>query len=66
MMGYRQMHQLCCDVWKLYQKFFQQDLELFADAADKIAEKYKHDPVAEKMILAVAEELERKTNYDIG
>ena len=43
----------------LYQKFFQQDLELFADAADKIAEKYKHDPVAEKMILAVAEELER-------
>ena len=47
MMGYRQMHQLCCDVWKLYQKFFQQDLELFADAA------------AEKMILAVAEELER-------
>ena len=57
MMGYRQMHQLCCDVWKLYQKFFQQDLELFADAADK---------VAEKMILAVAEELERKTNYDIG
>ena len=43
----------------MYQKFFQQDLELFADAADKIAEKYKHDPVAEKMILAVAEELER-------
>lgn len=31
---------------------------MFADAADKIAEKYKHDPVAEKMILAVAEELE--------
>ena len=65
MMAIRTAFQLFCDCWHLYRKYIlrtanEEVLEQFKTDADQIYAKYRQEPMAKEMLLAVINEVERK------
>lgn len=65
MMGFLQTAQLFSEAWKLYRKFFNTDMseadfDHMVKIMEMLYEKYKKQPLAKDLLLAVGSEIERK------
>lgn len=65
MMAVRTAFQLFCDCWHLYRKYIlrtanEETLEQFKKETEEIYARYKQEPMAKEMLLAVINEVERK------
>lgn len=65
MMAVRTAFQLFCDCWHLYRKYILRTanegaLEQFKKETEEIYTRYKQEPMAKEMLLAVIGEVERK------
>ncbi|WP_281844429.1 MULTISPECIES: hypothetical protein [Sellimonas] len=65
MMAVRTAFQLFCDCWHLYRKYIlrtanEETLEQFKKETEEIYTRYKQEPMAKEMLLAVIGEVERK------
>lgn len=64
MMAVRTVFNLFCDSWYLYQKYIlselnEKDLDEFIRKSGELFQKYKQDPFAKDLLLAVTNEIER-------
>lgn len=71
MMAIRTVFNLFCDSWHLYRKYVlspltEKELDAFVQESGEIFRRYKQDPFAKELLLAVTNEIERKekTNAD--
>lgn len=64
MMAVRTVFNLFCDSWHLYRKYTlkqnEKDLDEFIQESGELFQKYKQDPFAKDLLLAVTNEIERK------
>ena len=65
MMAVRTVFNLFCDSWHLYRKYIlsklnEKDLDEFIQESEALFQKYKRDPFAKDLLLAVTNEVERK------
>lgn len=65
MMAVRTVFNLFCDSWHLYRKYMpgqlhEEELENFIQESEDLFRKYKQDPFAKDLLLAVTNEVERK------
>lgn len=65
MMAVKTAFQLFCDCWHLYRKYIlraqnEEALEQFKRETEEIYARYKQEPMAKEMLLAVIGEVERK------
>ena len=65
MMAVRTVFNLFCDSWHLYRKYItkalnEDDLDEFIQESGDLFRKYKQDPFAKGLLLAVTNEIERK------
>lgn len=66
MMAVRTVFNLFCDSWQLYRKFIlsklgQKELDEFIQESGELFRKYGQDPFAKDMLLAVTNEIERRS-----
>ena len=64
MMSVRTVFSLFCDSWHLYRKYIlskldEKDLDEFIQESGELFQKYKQDPFAKDLLLAVTNEIER-------
>lgn len=65
MMAVRAVFNLFCDCWQLYRKYIAKalnadDLDGFIQESGDLFQKYRQDPFAKDLLLAVTNEIERK------
>lgn len=63
MMAIRTVFNLFCDSWQLYRKYIlkEKDLDDFIRDSGELFQKYGQDPFAKDLLLAVTNEVERKS-----
>ena len=66
MMAVRTVFNLFCDSWQLYRKYItselkDKDLDDFVKESGELFQKYGQDPFAKDLLLAVTNEIERKS-----
>ena len=63
MMAVRTVFNLFCDSWQLYRKYIlkEKDLDGFIRESEELFQKYAQDPFAKDLLLAVTNEIERKS-----
>lgn len=64
-MAVRTVFHLFCDSWHLYRKYTlgeldEKELDKFIGESGELFQKYKRDPFAKDLLLAVTNEIERK------
>lgn len=64
MMAVRTVFNLFCDSWQLYRKYIakalnENELDKFIRESGELFQKYKQDPFAKDLLLAVTNEIER-------
>lgn len=62
-MAVRTVFNLFCDSWQLYRKYIlkEKDLDGFIRESEELFQKYEQDPFAKDLLLAVTNEIERKS-----
>lgn len=62
-MAIRTVFNLFCDSWQLYRKYIlkEKDLDDFIRDSGELFQKYGQDPFAKDLLLAVTNEVERKS-----
>lgn len=62
-MAVRTVFNLFCDSWQLYRKYIlkEKDLDGFIQESGNLFQKYGQDPFAKDLLLAVTNEVERKS-----
>ena len=63
MMAVKTVFNLFCDSWQLYRKYITKDKDLddFIGESGELFQKYGQDPFAKDLLLAVTNEVERKS-----